>query len=694
MRVYFNTKEAARDIEELLKADPEYEKRPDKKRKTIKKDVLYVRGIEREKVYFPILKKLSKAGLADCTDYSKKSPGQLKKGTYRYLISQTQVGFRLYSIHIKTTKGRDISIYAIAHVCKDAETEQEAADIINRMALLCGGSYKSTAAAYARSLWKAQDKASFFKDDKTRALTIYDGEVTADDFCRAAYHGGWCYYKPGRNVVNEPGLRLDKNSLYPSVLREGVPYNRVMFEYVDIATFRDFAVDDDNLCVFVHFSCRYKVKDGFLPFVYKPLDFGGHESNSTSNVTYLSDGRTIDEPIEFVMTLPELRLMFEHYNIRDFVYFEAIGFWKMSCGWYVDPLYEMKQKSTGATRTAVKIISNSTIGSFAKKLNNINVRYSKDGNAIIEQTNSNDSSLISVAAWVNSIAMVKMVKDAQAHYEDFLYCDTDSLHIVGHNTDGLNISENIGDYKIEAEWTHAAFYGSKQYVEYNSTSAKCCIAGCPSEITKIIEKSIIDGTIPKFPAKKQMALMDKRDAENIQLLFEYAFQHIRRGTPAVIPVVNQDGTIGLYGLGTTINIKENTKTAMYMYINHKVQTEEKALQFEDRKAWEMKKYSFYFQYYRIPWKDWAEVKPSCLLTQKERAERIAKKGTDKSPLDINYTGPEKYGWWLIDWVEENEERFMTYEEYEKYKQSRDKAGATDKGKERSKKESAAGYRIH
>lgn len=656
MEVFTDWKAGLSRLAELLNAPAVYETKPGNKRKTVIKDVLYIKNIRTETHYLQFFKLLSE--YSDVTDYNTKLH-KLKKGQFRYLISYAVDGFVLYSLSIKTKKGREVEIYDPAHICRNSDDADDIKQAIEALNTMTGGKYRSTAASYARALWNKQPKHGIFGDDKKTRLAMYDNKITVDEYCRQAYHGGWCYCRPGAGVVNAPGVRYDRNSLYPWILSTGVPYNRICYEFKTEEDF-DMYRADPNMCLFVHFSCTYTLRPHKLPFIRKPLPFGGYEVNSTTSkrtehqsstmVKTISDGQEsfsvvdlpdieIDDPVEFVLTYPEFSLFSENYKIDNFVFIDAIGFPVTDAAWYVDPLYRMKQESTGAGRVAVKTLQNAIIGCFGRRSHCKDVRYIH-GRPVQVDVFLNNKSMVSVGAWITSLGVVKTVRDAQANYYKFLYSDTDSLHLLRGVHKGVDIGDNIGQYKVELEFARAVFFGEKQYMETGAGGTTVCLAGVPLHITQGIENAI-SGDIVGFPDKRLLASLSKGDAAMVSELYLTAVNRIRDGLPVVIPITNADGTLGIYGLKEDAGLRGNSPAAVIECLRRKLEEYK-----HEQESKEEEKIATLYGYRECDRKWWGRLKPSRYLTKEERAARVARQGDDRSEGEKFGDRPIKSQWWL------------------------------------------------
>ena len=106
-----------------------------------------------------------------------------------------------------------------------------------------------------------------------------------------------------------------------------------------------------------------------------------------------------------------------------------------------------------------------------------------------------------IAIFITSIARYLIVDNALDVYDRLIYIDTDSLHLVGREIpDICDISDKLGDYKIESVFARAKYLGIKTYIhdEYEFV-----------EMITDDNNNFIEYKIPEFPHVKG-EIPDKR----------------------------------------------------------------------------------------------------------------------------------------------------------------------------------------
>lgn len=72
-----------------------------------------------------------------------------------------------------------------------------------------------------------------------------------------------------------------------------------------------------------------------------------------------------------------------------------------------------------------------------------------------------------MGAFITAYAREKTIRSAQAVYDRFIYADTDSLHLIGHEVpDGLEVHPSkLGAWKNEGRFTNSKYLRAKTYME-------------------------------------------------------------------------------------------------------------------------------------------------------------------------------------------------------------------------------------
>lgn len=306
-----------------------------------------------------------------------------------------------------------------------------------------------------------------------------------DAFCRMAYHGGYCYVSPKyQNTWVGDGQVFDVNSLYPYAMTLDLPYGEPIYfegEYVKNSVYPLYIIE---------FSCCFKLKKGYVPIVQlkKNLRF--------NPVDYVEE---CDEEVVMVMTSVDYEMFREHYEVYKLKVNGGYMFKKSNTLFtkYVNHFMEEKATTTGAKRQRAKLYLNNLYGKMATSPRNIckhpvlvngEVKYER----FIGE--DKDTIYIPVGAFVTANAKRVSVNAIQSNIDRFLYCDTDSIHILGKEPPSNIIvhDSDLGAWKKEKSFEKAKFIKPKTYVEIENGKIDIKACGMPDNI----KEDFISGKIP------------------------------------------------------------------------------------------------------------------------------------------------------------------------------------------------------
>lgn len=393
-------------------------------------------------------------------------------------------------------------------------------------------------------------KKSYDKEDfKDFFPNVYEMEidgVNVGKFIEKSYHGAFVYvnkYKQGKIVKN--GRTYDVNSLYPYVMHSKsgflYPYGKPIYWKNDIPDFKK-----RKIVTFLHFSCRFYLKDGFLPFIHirnNPL----YNANENLETSCIKNGNTYsrfyyddvseevkDTQVELYMNEFEFELFKTHYKICDlkiidgFTFYGTTGFFDN----YIDYWFEKKANATGSERTIAKLYLNNLYGKFAAKPDSsFKVAKEFENGLKFKTIKSEDKTpgYMPIGSLITSYAMIYTVTQAQKVYhkskEGFCYSDTDSIHVDGDFDSLFNISETrLGWWDKELEWKEGKFLRQKSYIEvdYNGVYHITC-AGMSAHCKNLFRKSLgenVEINLSELTEKEKNFIKKKRNLKNFDFGLE------------------------------------------------------------------------------------------------------------------------------------------------------------------------------
>ena len=379
------------------------------------------------------------------------------------------------SFNLEMTKG-DIDYTAYRPIGHILTAEEE--DYLRRDVSIMAQAMHEVIASGMKKLTVASDAMNEFK--QLSGMTYFDKmfpvlSTEMDAEIRRAYRGGFTYADDrfkGRKTG--AGIVLDVNSLYPSVMKfRAIPYGEPAY-----VRGRVNPTDSHPLTIFsVTFTA--KIKKDHIPCI----QIKGN--NMFLGTEYL---REIEDPTTLVVTNVDWDLYNDHYDIEVLSY---NGGWRFQSAVgmfdkYIDKWSEIKAKEKGGKREIAKLHLNSLYGKFASNPNVTGkIPYLEDGVVKLKRGDSETRPPVYTAAGVFITAYARdiTIRSAQANYKNFMYADTDSLHLAfddewdGEYVDpksgqsfkvpgNINIHPTeLGAWKFEYAFEHAWYIRPKAYLE-------------------------------------------------------------------------------------------------------------------------------------------------------------------------------------------------------------------------------------
>lgn len=290
-----------------------------------------------------------------------------------------------------------------------------------------------------------------------------------------SYSGAFVHIKKGceKRIIRN-GITIDATSLYASA-----QHSKLGFKY-PIGKGRFFkgkARKKDNYFFFQRFSCTFKVKENYLPFIRVKGNamISGREILESSEIYYKNS--KYEEPMEITLNEYELDLFFEHYDIFNLEFLDYIEFRAAPRGIfdiYIDYWKEKKDNAkTKPDRSISKLFLTSLYGKFAAVPDSsFQLPYLNEEDALRMHPVHEEEAVpgyIPIGSAIVSFGRVIDVRAAQANYDYFIYTDTDSLHLNCsiEQVKGVIIDKNaLGTFKHEISWDFAFFDNVKRYIEH------------------------------------------------------------------------------------------------------------------------------------------------------------------------------------------------------------------------------------
>lgn len=337
---------------------------------------------------------------------------------------------------------------------------------------------KITLPSSAISFYKNLIGESRFKNDFPELTQ------SEDKYIRASYRGGFTYLNPKfKNKIIENGNVFDVNSLYPAMMHSKLlPYGKPKH-------FNGKYKYDKTYPLYVQgFICRFELKENHIPTIQikHSMYFSGTEYLTTSN----------GEEVYLCLTNVDLQLFFNHYNVTVIEYLDGYKFmgskylFKEYVEYWSQIKIESKNNRDVGMYTIAKLMLNSFYGKFGTNpvgRNKIPVWMDDKVHYIKSDKITRNALYIPVATFVTSYARETTIRAAQNCYNDFIYADTDSLHLATKKLPNIDIhNTKLGSWKHESEFLVGKYLRSKCYMELlrepnseNDYKWKITVAGMP-----------------------------------------------------------------------------------------------------------------------------------------------------------------------------------------------------------------------
>ena len=331
-----------------------------------------------------------------------------------------------------------------------------------------------------------------------------------DMFCRTAYKGGYVYVNPQyQNKWVGDGIVYDSNSMYPYCMTKILPCGEPIY-YKGCYNDLDKELQESYPFYIARVKIMVKLKEGGIPTIQikKDLSFNPTEYQVE-----------INEITELTLTSIDLMLLFDNYEVGYIKYEDGYMFQALPNLFkkYVLTFYEEKRVSTGAKRQRAKLFLNNLYGKMATNPVNITkVPYlDEETQAIDYKTVVGDDKktiYIPVACFITAWARFTLISAIKSNINRFLYCDTDSIHLLGNYpvSDIEMDNYKLGAWKEENKFTKAIFIKPKTYAEVDgdNITIKCC--GMPQNIKDEFELHKLDVSEFKIGFTSNEKLLPKR----------------------------------------------------------------------------------------------------------------------------------------------------------------------------------------
>ena len=306
---------------------------------------------------------------------------------------------------------------------------------------------------------------------------------------RKAYRGGRTQVNPRyANRLMKNVNRYDINSMYPYAMsRFPMPYG----EPIPISNRNQYEFELYKVQI------SFKLKQGHLPTLLKSSSIFSNKGD-----TYYIETESIEE---IYISNIDFDLLEKHYDITFIEFEEMYGFRtsKHLFRKWVDKYYDLKSTAEGGLRLVYKLILNNLYGKFGSKcVGKTKIPHFDDNEGLsFTLSEEQDMSLyyLPVAIAIVSVCH-KLIDDAicETGLENFVYCDTDSVHTIGTLPQHMIHESIIGMFKFEGVEQKAKYIRQKCYIYKEETHYNIVCAGMTESIKDYLVNQYQDDVFNQF----------------------------------------------------------------------------------------------------------------------------------------------------------------------------------------------------
>lgn len=335
-----------------------------------------------------------------------------------------------------------------------------------------------------RKLTIGSDALGWYKDSIHEWATKFpEIHIEMDAEIRRAYRGGYTFVRPDRqsldkDIIHGAGCVYDVNSLYPSRMRyELLPYGLPLY-------FKGQYEDDSQYPLFIQFlTCHCKLKKDHLPTLQIK------NNRFFLDTQYITD---TDGFVELALSNVDLELLFKHYDVTvmsyngGYKFMGARGMFDTYIDYWIETKNQAKIEGNYGMYTISKLMLNSLYGKFATNPDvTPKIPYFEDGivRYKLGEKEMRKPVYTAIGVFVTAYARKTTITAAQLNYDRFIYCDTDSLHLLGlEKPKDIEIDDiKLGAWAHENDFERAKFLRAKTYIEQIGGKLDIKAAGLPDD---------------------------------------------------------------------------------------------------------------------------------------------------------------------------------------------------------------------
>lgn len=324
-------------------------------------------------------------------------------------------------------------------------------------------------------------KENFTQNKKAFQKEFYMSVDMDKDFRKNhLYLGGKCLVNPfKRGILQSKVYKYDVNSMYPAQMYNMLyPCGKPFYS-------NEYNTKDSRLKVLCISNLCGKCKSNKIPI------FQNFETKTYDNFLIIDEEFYIWEE-----ELQELKKWYDlAYEIKFVLYYNSKEHQGIKD--FINTFYSMKKDTTGAKKACAKLLLNSAYGKIAQRIERVKgsyvlsnlgyVHYLKIGTEIDKKSMLSVlvGSRITALARVCLMQYIRLICNENVK-ENFLYCDTDSVHALTMYADCD--SKALGKMKNEGVFKYAIYLAPKTYLmqDYDNKYE----IHCKGVNTKVVESAL------------------------------------------------------------------------------------------------------------------------------------------------------------------------------------------------------------
>lgn len=291
---------------------------------------------------------------------------------------------------------------------------------------------------------------------------------------RKAYRGGRSQVNPMYQGDIVHGVkRYDINSMYPYIMHDmKLPYG--------------YPIPCDKINTFdfelYHINIEFELKEKHLPSLLKKCGM------YTGDDSYYIESNGVEE---LWISSIDFNLLKRNYDIYYLEFVEILGFRTSSFMFfdYIDKWYSKKQVDKGAQKIVDKLMLNSLYGKFGSNNKGYHKipKLDETGKITYDASEIEDMKkyYLPIAIAITSYAHLLLDNAIQeTGIENFVYCDTDSVHTLGSLPLSWVDQKILGKFKLEGIEDKAKYVRQKCYVIKEKEKISITCAGLTDDMKK------------------------------------------------------------------------------------------------------------------------------------------------------------------------------------------------------------------